>query len=186
MALRFISSGDAQRMITTFGIRPVPTLETIEEIRDAVDVAILAIPMFTAANILNGWTYDGFQVVRTTATGEESIELSFPVVGSLVGAGFTTNTAVLISKRTGLGGRRHRGRMFFPPMLFSDIGADNNGFLSPALHANLTTSFEGFRQEFIDAGVPMVLHHSGVALDSQLVTQLFPSNQLATQRRRMR
>lgn len=186
MALRFNSVGDSERMISTFGIRPAVLFDDLDDIRAAVESAILATGFLTAPNILNGWAFNGFELVRATATGDESLEWINPIVGTLAGGGFASNTAVLIQKRTGLGGRRHRGRMFLPPILFADIGADNNGFLTPALLANLTSTFDFFMTNLEDAEVPMVLHHGGVALDSQLVTSLAPAPQLATQRRRMR
>lgn len=173
-------------MITTFGVRPALTFTDISDIVDAVQLAITETALFLAANIVTGWVYHGFEVVRATDTGDEAAEFVTTVTGVLVGGGFTSNTAILLQKRTGLGGRRHRGRMFFPPVLFGQDGADNNGFLTPALVTNLSTTFATFLSELAAAEVPMALHHSGTALDSQLVSSLEPAAQLATQRRRMR
>lgn len=173
-------------MVSTFGVQPGVLLDTADDVADALEAVLSAFPPFLAANILIGWQYSGFNVSYETATGADVVERHETVVGTLAGGGFTSNTAVLIQKKTALGGRRHRGRMFIPPLLFSDIGADNNGFINGTVLSNMNITWGIFRADLVNADVPMVLHHSGVALDSQLVTDLVVQPQMATQRRRMR
>ena len=104
------------------------------------------------------------------------------------------NCALLVSKTTGLGGRKGRGRMYIPSILseanVSDVGVLANGYVE---------TYEAIARTFLEtladptevpggAGLPscpMYLLHNGATVPT-LVTRLQVSPVISTQRRRLR
>lgn len=121
-----------------------------------------------------------------------------------VAAGDTLpNTAFLITKTTGLGGRRGRGRWFVPGPVESEVA--NGGTVSAAVANAMTASFGAFALDLGIAEHEMVLLHApsytwaivdgqpkripddpGTAPAPTVVTGGTCSTRLATQRRRLR
>lgn len=100
------------------------------------------------------------------------------------------NTCVLVQKRTALGGRRNRGRMYVPNLL-ADADVSDLGDLTGAWQAALQTSFDNLLTA-LDTGLggspiptPMVILHGTVGIPTP-VTSLIVSGKAATQRQRMR
>jgi hypothetical protein len=111
-------------------------------------------------------------------------------MGSVGADAATPATAVLINKSTGLGGRRGRGRMFFPGISESVIGT--GGFLLPATVTSLQSAFTQFNNAMTSAGQPLeILHRYDPALGE---SPMAPTGVLSldvqalagTQRQRMR
>jgi hypothetical protein len=120
-------------------------------------------------------------------------EGTIPRNGTAATTMFPPNVAVLIKKRTALGGRRGRGRMYFPWFL-GEGDADERGSISAAVQANLSAACENFRLAIAAAsgavpGTPMVLLHStaplGPAVAPTPVIALVVDPLVATQRRRL-
>lgn len=104
------------------------------------------------------------------------------------GAGvFPPNTAMLVQKRTGLGGRRNRGRMYIPAVV-PEAGADNAGLIDPTYLAGRQTAATAFLAAVAAvSGVgTMVVLHSEAPSTPAGVTSLVVDPRLATQRRRLR
>jgi hypothetical protein len=106
------------------------------------------------------------------------------------------NCAWLYRKRTGLAGRRNRGRMYKPSLLETDV--DPTGLITPAVVATeqgaanaFFTAISGFSPELIHSCVCDVGEaghsgpHSCVPRPPTPVTALEVDDRLATQRRRM-
>lgn len=117
-----------------------------------------------------------------TATGA-FFEHAGTGVGGKSGEGMSPNNAYLVRKRTALGGRANRGRLYLP-------GVDENN-VNEAGQVGDTAS--GLIQDAIDdweaaletIEMPMVILHTGSG-DPTPVTSLIVDNTLATQRRRLR
>lgn len=142
--------------------------------------------------------YDDFSVVIANLAGSVALtELLLKIgpsetgptgtaSGSLVGGGADTvapNTAFLVSKHTGIGGRRGRGRWFLPGVSAGDVNnaGEVNGAQITAMDADLVT----FHAALISDGFIPVLLHTGPMVPSAITsfeTQAF----VATQRRRLR
>lgn len=111
---------------------------------------------------------------------------------AIAGTGSTTNvaanSAVLVHKRTAVGGRKGRGRLFLP-WYVADTNVDEVGFITPATVTTLQSYMDSFRAALNTNNVPMRLLHSpdknGVLLAPTAVTDLVVDPQIATQRRRL-
>lgn len=107
--------------------------------------------------------------------------------GSLSFNGVSPNTAVLVSKVTGVGGRRNKGRMFLPGLLAnSDVGETGllGGAQLTAIQADVNDWFDVLETN----ATPMYILHNDppVGVTPTLVSALTVEPLAATQRRRMR
>lgn len=113
--------------------------------------------------------------------------------GTAVGTGADTylpqNCAVLVQKRTALGGRRNRGRMYVP-YLAAEAAVDSVGTISTVELAAFQSSFNGVLLDLQAIGSgPVVLHENpsvGVPPVPTPITSLVVDARIATQRQRLR
>lgn len=111
------------------------------------------------------------------------------VAGTTVGNAPANNLAILVQKFTGLGGRRHRGRMFFPPGIETQVSPA--GILNSAALTAWGTALPellpggGVHTAFGFLGDAQLLHETGSQTPTT-ITSLAVSTKCATQRRRMR
>lgn len=151
-----------------------------------------------------GTNYGGFLDTDVTygpvnlRVGQDGTDpLIFSGTETAVGAGgsasLPSNVALLVQKRTNLGGRRGRGR-FFVPWIISDDSANDVGIIPPTPLAQYVTGSTGFLEDLATPGAeigatPMVLLHESVAVgpqpDPTLVTALTVDPLIGTQRRRL-
>lgn len=94
------------------------------------------------------------------------------------------NLAILVRKRTTLGGRRNRGRFYLPFMASEDDVAEG-GFLLATPLADTQAACDDFMTELNTRDCPMFLLHADGGSPTPVV-QLEVQRQCATQRRRMR
>lgn len=116
------------------------------------------------------------------ATGPQASSSSSGT-GGLTGNGLLPNTAILVQKVTALGGRRNRGRMYWPGLREEDVDSSGN------IDGATTTAWSGAMGDlFADltaGGMPPVVLHS----DGGAPTPITTFNVLsiaATQRNRLR
>jgi hypothetical protein len=91
--------------------------------------------------------------------------------------------AVLVQKRTALGGKKHRGRNYWP--ILSENEYQMGGTIEPSSLAAAQSAFNGFFLAAQADGVQPAILHTGVDQPT-LVTSMGVSSVLATQRRRLR
>lgn len=106
--------------------------------------------------------------------------------GGRTGDSTTVALAVLVSKRTGLGGRRNGGRSFLPWMV-GDTEVSELGIVTAAVVTLLQQRANDWLEFLSNANLPMViLHRTGVsAVPSPTpVTSLLVDGVISTQRRR--
>ncbi len=97
------------------------------------------------------------------------------------------NVAVLIQKRTALGGRRNRGRLYLP-WYIDEAGVDEVGTITVGSIAAIQAAMTAWRSALVAANLPMViLHNPGVTITPAPVnvTSLFCTGLISTQRRRL-
>lgn len=115
-----------------------------------------------------------------------------PVTGSGTADSLPPNSAILIRKRTDLGGRRGRGRMYIPGVMRSQV--DDNGKVNPAQVDNWNNAGLAFMDKLTTAvGAryypPVVLHRSeGIGTEPvpTPIVSFVCDSVIATQRRRLR
>ena len=100
--------------------------------------------------------------------------------GGVAATSAPPNTAYLVSKRTALGGRANRGRLYLPGVDEADVSAQGT-FGTTALQA----AVDQWLTDQDTNQLPMVILHNDVGSPTP-VTQLIVSNRVATQRRRLR
>lgn len=120
------------------------------------------------------------------ATGPDGVS-SYGVAGTLSADMASCNTAILWRKVTGAGGRRGRGRMFWPGPRETDIGP--NGALSAGALTSWNTTIgnfsAGLAYYFIQ---PVLLHSAGITVTPAPtdITSFAVLPIAGTQRQRMR
>lgn len=120
------------------------------------------------------------------ATGA-SAQIAVSRTGSYAQPALPPNVSVLVRKFTAVGGRKGRGRMFFPAFVEGQV--TEGGVIAPAEMTPLQTRFAAFRTGMRTAGIPPFLLHSGTGGFADLpneITGFTVENKVATQRRRLR
>lgn len=93
------------------------------------------------------------------------------------------NMAVLVRKVTALGGRKHRGRMFWP---VGESVVLDGGAISSTYVTNANENWADAQVALSSANIPMYLLHNDALVAPDLVTALAVQATGATQRRRLR
>lgn len=179
VALRFALEGDADVMITTFGVDLAESAEAT-----AVGIAGAVELTWPAATLLGGWTFVGVRLAVGQDGGPPAIvDVPSGITGTGSTAGLPTNCAWLVTKQTALGGRQGRGRCYVPPCVGVEGDVDMNGVLSAPQRSGLQDAWDD-----IVAGVQGVILHDSTspAQAPTPITSWVVDRQIATQRRRMR
>ncbi len=192
VAVKISRTGDPDLYITTFGARIIT-------------------PPFTQANATALWglvrqSFDGItgtgEVLRgiTVRVGQDGDPLVMEAPGNTAGLSSGTrtppNTAVIVSKLSSLGGRRNRGRMFWPSI--SEGTVDDLGLITATTLSAYQLEFDNFLIGLQGGGGftqntdQMVILHSTDPLNPAptpaptVVTGLRVEQLVGTQRRRLR
>jgi len=177
---------DVEEMVTTYGVGVIddPTPNTLAtDLHDTWATRIVT-PLYG----------DTYQLIRTEVRiGQPAGEPLQGVHSEIVlGIGSTArlpqNCAVLVQKRSALGGRANRGRMYVPGTLGESVVSDSGSITSANLSGQ-QTAFNNLLTD-LDTAFPlsitgMVILHSS-ALDPTVVTSLNVQQLISTQRRRLR
>lgn len=94
------------------------------------------------------------------------------------------NVAALVLKATLFGGRKNRGRMYWP-WATQETDVDEAGNWNPASVVNFQDAMSGFHAALDTEGFPMVILHGDGSTPTP-VSQLNVQGVIATQRRRVR
>jgi hypothetical protein len=108
------------------------------------------------------------------------------IPGSIVSSTVTPNVAVLVRKNTVLGGRRNRGRFYWPGLRETDV--DEAGFVLTTRRTDLQADFDAFLSGLTLADItPVVLHGEAQGeLAPVPIASFSVDPRVATQRRRLR
>jgi hypothetical protein len=93
--------------------------------------------------------------------------------------------AVLVQKRSGLGGRANRGRFYVPAVWIAEADIDNLGNLTTTVFNATQAQWNSFLVNQDTDGYGVWVLHSGFGAPAQ-VTALNVQRKVATQRRRLR
>jgi hypothetical protein len=180
-------AGDPEEMLVTLGIAE-EFGETITQTAAEQFATIWQTTMLTS--MTNLYTFRGV-TVRSGPDGTGAVwTVNRAVLGSVVGSPCPPNTAMLIAKNTGVGGRRNRGRAYVPGIDEAQVDPAGN-ILSAALTAIQADATAWLTETAAMVQVSeVVLFHStplGVAgLPPTAVTSMTVRPKVATQRRRLR
>lgn len=141
--------------------------------------------VFTTTSMFAPWSVRGARVTWMDVTGPLLTEHIETVLGAAGAELLPPNCAFLVRKRTSRGGRKGRGRFFFPPAIRPEGNVSPYGFFDGAWVAAINTKLETVRAGLVSSGiVPVLLHEDGSTPDN--ITSFRMETQIATQRRRMR
>lgn len=181
---KWLCTGITDEAVVTVGYSP-PTSDDITEQAAAMNSAMIASGLVTAANMCTGWTYIGVDVTQMTASGPIIATQPASVAGSAASTPLPSNCAFLIKKNTLLGGRRGRGRWYLPPFASGENLVDQAGVVNSGAISAIQGRINAFQAALVTAGYITVVHHSdgaaGTAIQSWQVQSV-----IGTQRRRMR
>ena len=165
-----------------FGISLPDSSMSVTDAANAVETAYLDPPMTAVQS-----HFCGLETILVkfgpNDTGP-SFELPASHGGDLSGQGVTPNTSLLVKKSTAVGGRRGRGRIYWPGIEEGVIDAFGN--IDPTAQSTFQGLFDGFRTALSSGDVPMVVLHADTGFTPHLVEDLIVQNVAATQRRRLR
>lgn len=178
-------AGDPEECLWTLGIA-TSGFGGGQDIADSLRADFLA--AWPAASILTGWSFIGTRVYVGQDGGPPTVWESAgdAVAGTNAGPGLPPNCAFLVQKRSGLGGRRNRGRMFLPAGF--GVGEDSvpiTGVMAEAQRAALQTRCNA---AFLGAEDRVIFHDEDTPGGTvpTVITTLIMQARLATVRRRLR
>jgi hypothetical protein len=187
VAMSWSCTGNTSEKIMTIGINPdFSGGDDPTEIADRIYSGMVgsAAPVF-ASNMFDEWTFNGVSASLMTSTGPLVGQHIDPIPGTLSGMGVPLNSAVLLKKNTGLGGRKQRGRMYWPPTGLASANVTTAGEINSTLVGIFVDNWiEAFSNWLDNDCVPMLFHSDATAATP--ITGLTVESVLATQRRRMR
>lgn len=198
--LRWKLTGDPEEMISTIGV-DIQEDEPHENgaLGHAQEIAEDWAGAFPAGLLGSNWSFMGVslwqQLEGAPAPTIAHYDVTINGTGSL--STLPVNCAILVKKRTALGGRHNQGRMFLPAGVVAENDVGQTGMidsstltsrqnalnqfmtnlLNPEEHAGGTTSNRRYW--------PVILHNNPAILPS-VITQLTVDTHIATQRRRLR
>lgn len=184
-SLKWTMTGDDEPMAVTFGLQHTGAVPPSGWAEDLTDIAASS-GLCAAANMQAAWTFVGSEVRYNDGSGFLVYESNVLVDGTETGASPYVNTAVLVRKLTGSGGRKFRGRWFLPPCHMLVTGIGSNGDLVSGPLAEIQGYCDDFLTDLATGLYTMVLLHSDGVTSPTTVTALQVQSKAATQRRRMR
>lgn len=139
------------------------------------------------------WTYMGL-VLTVSHDPDPPTVVEYPdsVTGTLSPNPSPPNCAMIVQKKTGIGGRRYRGRAFVPPAMLNDADVDPAGNLAAGLATAHTVLWETWRESTSAINlVPVLVHQYAVGVTTGRVapteiTAFQVAGKIGTQRRRLR
>lgn len=187
LTFRFLTDSDPEEMVTTLGVilsdpPPSPAIAAQYGYTSWTTA-------FPDSSMSTEYTFVG--VTAAIGTGADPVlgEYLLPLDGTGAFSCPPNNTAVLVRKQTGLGGRRNRGRMFIPPFNLSELNVNNAGVLASTYQTGMATALNNLEAELTDAAGPfesLALFHSAAPFVATTVSNLVLQTKVATQRERMR
>lgn len=183
---RWSLTGDAEVMVNTLGLDTTDVTLWQEMVDALADNTRTALPVTV---ILLGYSFLGVTLYRGQDGGPPVVYESPAVVhsGTNAGPALPPNCAFLLRKRTSLGGRKGRGRMFIPAGV--GVGEDSvpaTGVMAEAQRAALETRYNNW---ITLLGPEPVLFHDSESPGSTTPTPINTFTleaRLATVRRRLR
>ena len=172
---------------STIGCRPDdahPGLSPLTMLASIVDNATAAGGWCKSDFMATEFRFLGGSITYMDASGPITYEYNITEEGTGSGIQVAMNTAVLVTKLTGLGGRENRGRMYLPPIP-AGFTVSANGAIGSGVDVLLQSQLEDWRTAVELDGVELVVHHSDGSAGTRIEGLRVP-NIIGTQRRRIR
>lgn len=136
-----------------------------------------------AARTSNQYEWESVDVAFNTGTGIFDGSQGMFLVGTNTNQPMPSNCSLLVRKRSGLGNRHGRGRMYLPPYAYGEAWVDGSGVIDSGIRATLNTDWQNFLANMLGDAHPVTMC---VGTGFAAVTSLEMESTIATQRKRMR
>jgi len=167
-------------------IDPIDGQQAADDIWDAlVNDPITGGSLCFDGNMANTWHFQGVNVTVQDVTGPIVFQHLELVDGSRSIEVCPTNCSVLVRKNTSAGGRKNRGRLYFPPSNIAEVNIDAIGGIGGPELLDLQGQFDAFYTALGAADLVPCVHHSDGS-GGRVITSFSVQGRIATQRRRMR
>lgn len=187
--LTFFLTGDVEPMVVTFGCSP-GAFDTPEDLADSIHAQFLASgTIFSASSYSELYRIGPFSATIMTASGPQTGEGANSQQGTNTGVlPVPNNVAILVQKRTAFGGRRGRGRAYFPPVYPAESNVSAIGDLTSVTRDAWQIAMDDFLESCSTGGTPLYLLHDDqpTPMLPSLITSLAVQTKVATQRTRLR
>ena len=179
--LQWTWTASGQTAEVAFGVQVVDPSDTPQDVATAV---INAYTVNTMASLqVSKLSLTNVHVKFGPNDVGASLDNPVSIVGTATGEGLAPNSALLITKNTAFGGRKGRGRMYWPGI--QDGTIDDYGLVTTASFATYQTKFTAFLASLVGSNIPMVVLHGSNPPLPYLVTTLAVQHLMGTQRRRL-
>lgn len=186
VSMKWACNGLTRPLMTTFGVDPDATAPpALLDKLAAIQAIFVSSTIAVNTQISNQYTYVSLIGQEMTATGILSAELPVNIVGTNSFQPPPPNCSWVVQKRTALGGRQNRGRMFVPPARLGETTVNAGGTVDAATVTAEQADWTAFHASMISGDYPMVLFHSDGS-PSTIISQLVVEPRIGTQRRRLR
>lgn len=185
--IKFGLSGSSHVSMITLGVKNDSELDATSVGNGCRAAFFSTSRPFALANIATGWSYLGDET-NIMIDGVETFDVhTVSNAGTKTAAAVPINAAVLVTKATGVAGRRNKGRFFVPPFYFLEADVDMAGVIGATPLAAYQTLWNSAFTDLQDvAGLPAYILHSVSEVAPTRVTAFNVAGLMATQRRRMR
>jgi hypothetical protein len=186
----FSVSGLTDAMGFTLGV--FSSSLTPSEVAEACHAAFLEDIWTFGTAAATSWTWQGVQLTTQLQGGPDLVAFGGPSQGTIANPTCPPNCCMLVRKNTALGGRKNRGRIFFPAAMVFEVSVDAAGFQSEGTIDVFNTQFLNFYDQLVLNDVHPQLYHQYDPALGELpevptpITSFSVQPQLATQRLRMR
>lgn len=175
--------GDTEPMFTSCGFRVAAPPFTQADADDLIGSMVATFVNATSTDV----SFPGGYVLVGNDGDDGRFDVAFTTVldGDDGSTCLPQNTALLIQKRSGLTGRRNRGRMFLPGVPRNRVA--DNGVVEASWVAARTADYATWLDGFATANVDQaVILHSEAPATPAVISSFAVAPLVATQRRRLR
>jgi hypothetical protein len=133
------------------------------------------------------WVVLDVEVIFMTSTGPITYSHAVNTAGTVASVeSLPVNCALLVRKNTSRGGRRGRGRMFWPLLSIGEANVTPGGIIGTGQVTDQQAKWDAFLADLATAGMSMYLFHEDPIIPPDVVDSLTVQGRIATQRTRMR
>lgn len=162
---------------------------TAQEAADAIfDAFSSGTAPYTADHMYNGWQFVGVHVTQQVGIVTYVADSSQDPITGTAGSSAqpVMNSAFIVRKRTGIGGRRFRGRFYAPLTNLLETQVDPYGFIDDTIRNNYQLQWTAAYDNLEPAVTGPVLLHSHADDEPTPITSFTLQSYVGTQRRRIR
>lgn len=140
----------------------------------------------STAAVMDGWSYIGTQVTYMAGGEPFPGEFATNITGTSSFESPPVNLSLLVRKTTGQGGRKGRGRMFWPPFNTSEDKVASSGILDNVWVGLIQGGLDTWFSDLVENDLAPQLFHSDPLAMATPINGFVLSTLCATQRRRLR